>query len=71
MFTITEDNLKDLTGQNTIIEIGHKNTGHLSFLFDINRNIHYTGLEMSELMYQEAIARNLKYIKNTQLLFLF
>jgi len=47
-----------------ILELGHGNCGHLSFLINQAKNLKYFGLEISELMQQQAIKLNLNYIEN-------
>jgi len=44
----------DLTSGDAVLELGHGNAGHLNFLFSSCENVHYTGLEISTLMNQEA-----------------
>jgi SAM-dependent methyltransferase len=44
----------NLTSNDLVLELGHGNAGHLSNLYSISENIHYTGLEISTLMNQEA-----------------
>ena len=39
---------------NKILELGHGNAGHLDYLLKRAANLNYYGLEMSELMFQEA-----------------
>ncbi|WP_341906660.1 class I SAM-dependent methyltransferase [Fluviicola taffensis] len=55
-------NLK-LTSGDAILELGHGNAGHLNFLFSFSERIHYTGLEISTLMNQEARQRNKNLIE--------
>lgn len=37
-----------------ILELGHGNAGHLDFLLSQSNDLHYTGLEISPLMHEEA-----------------
>lgn len=46
-------NLK-LAPNDSVLELGHGNAGHLEFLFSHYPTIHYTGLEVSTLMNREA-----------------
>lgn len=52
----------DLTSNDSILELGHGNAGHVEFLFDQCPNIHYTGLEISTLMNREARIRNESFV---------
>lgn len=54
---------------NTILELGHGNAGHLEFIFDQAENIKYYGLEMSELMFQEARQINRNFVSQKQAFF--
>lgn len=49
--TIEALNLKE---NDTILEIGHGNGGHIENLFEYERNINYHGLELSKTMNSEA-----------------
>ncbi|MDO4728991.1 MAG: class I SAM-dependent methyltransferase [Bacteroidota bacterium] len=51
----------DISTNSKILELGHGNAKHLEYLFQNQTDCCYYGLEMSELMYQQAI-------ENTQLL---
>lgn len=44
----------NITEGNKILELGHGNAGHLEYLLKKATNLNYYGLEMSELMFQEA-----------------
>lgn len=44
----------DLTSGDAVLELGHGNAGHLNVVFSTCENVHYTGLEISTLMNQEA-----------------
>lgn len=54
---------------NTILELGHGNAGHVAFIFDQAENIKYYGLEMSELMFQEARQINRNFVSQKQAFF--
>jgi ubiquinone/menaquinone biosynthesis C-methylase UbiE len=54
---------------NTILELGHGNAGHVEFIFERAENIKYYGLEMSELMFQEARQINRNYVSQKQAFF--
>jgi len=47
-----------------VLELGHGNCGHLSYLMKQAENLKYFGLEISELMQQEALKSNQNYIEN-------
>lgn len=49
-----------------ILELGHGNCGHLAYLLKQKTDIAYHGLEMSELMYQEAQRINEPFIDTGQ-----
>lgn len=54
---------------NTILELGHGNAGHVAFIFEQAENIKYYGLEMSELMFQEARQINRNFVSQKQAFF--
>jgi ubiquinone/menaquinone biosynthesis C-methylase UbiE len=54
---------------NKILELGHGNAGHVEFIFEQAENIKYYGLEMSELMFQEARQINRNYVSQKQAFF--
>lgn len=54
---------------NTILELGHGNAGHVEFIFKQAENLKYYGLEMSELMFQEARQINRNYVSQKQAFF--
>ncbi|OMQ10966.1 class I SAM-dependent methyltransferase [[Flexibacter] sp. ATCC 35103] len=54
---------------NLILELGHGNAGHVSFIFEQAENIKYYGLEMSELMFQEARQINRNFVSQKQAFF--
>ncbi|MBS7252822.1 class I SAM-dependent methyltransferase [Flavobacterium branchiicola] len=61
-------NLKISNG-NKILELGHGNAGHVEFLFEQAENLKYYGLEMSELMFQEARQINRNFVSQKQAFF--
>ena len=44
-----------------ILEIGHGNAGHLKSFLKIAKNLKYTGIDISETMYQEAKNLNIEF----------
>ena len=58
-----------ITAGNTILELGHGNAGHVAFIFEQDENIKYYGLEMSELMFQEARQINRNFVSQKQAFF--
>lgn len=48
----------NLASNDSVLELGHGNAGHLEFLFTQCQSIHYTGLEISTLMNSEAQLMN-------------
>ncbi|MDR7369353.1 class I SAM-dependent methyltransferase [Flavobacterium aquidurense] len=54
---------------NSILEIGHGNAGHVAFIFEQAENLKYYGLEMSELMFQEARQINRNFVSQKQAFF--
>lgn len=59
------DRLKILQGQK-ILELGHGNCGHLPYLLKQKAELSYYGLEMSDLMKEEAENRNKIFIDAKQ-----
>lgn len=55
---------------NTILELGHGNAGHAAFIFEQAEKLKYYGLEMSELMFQEARQINRNFVSQKQAFFL-
>lgn len=55
-----------LAAQHKILELGHGNCAHLAQLLMRKPALHYTGLEISSLMQQEAIRLNQAAIDNQQ-----
>ncbi|MNJ86235.1 Demethylrebeccamycin-D-glucose O-methyltransferase [compost metagenome] len=54
----------ELTSGDSVLELGHGNAGHLEFLFAQSDNIHYTGLEISTLMHEEAQQLNPSFVSS-------
>jgi len=54
----------NLDKNDVVLELGHGNCGHLSYLMKQAENLKYFGLEISELMQQQAIKSNQNYIEN-------
>jgi len=54
---------------NAILELGHGNAGHVEFIFEQGENLKYYGLEMSELMFQEARQINRNFVSQKQAFF--
>ncbi len=54
---------------NSILELGHGNAGHVAFIFEQGENLKYYGLEMSELMFQEARQINRNFVSQKQAFF--
>ena len=52
----------NITEGNKILELGHGNAGHLEYLLKKGTNLNYYGLEMSELMFQEAQQTNHHFV---------
>jgi ubiquinone/menaquinone biosynthesis C-methylase UbiE len=59
-------NIKD---GDSILELGHGNAGHVELLFEQTNNLKYYGLEMSELMFQEARQINRNFVSQKQAFF--
>ncbi|BDD06527.1 class I SAM-dependent methyltransferase [Aureibacter tunicatorum] len=66
-YSIEELNASD---KNLILEIGHGNALHLTDIMDDAGELHYTGLEISETMQEEAVRINKKYVEARQAEFL-
>jgi len=62
--SMTKESIKalHLKDNESILELGHGNAGHLPYLLDFADNIKYTGLEISETMKSEAENINSKYL---------
>jgi len=54
---------------NSILELGHGNAWHVELLFEQAENLKYYGLEMSELMFQEARQINRNFVSQKQAFF--
>ncbi|MGE9311841.1 class I SAM-dependent methyltransferase [Niabella sp. CJ426] len=52
-----------------VLEIGHGNGGHIEYLLNKADALQYTGLEMSELMTEEARRLNQQWVENKQAAF--
>ncbi|GAA6766638.1 class I SAM-dependent methyltransferase [Flavobacterium sp. CGRL1] len=59
----------NISNENRILELGHGNAGHVEFLFEQAKKIKYYGLEMSELMFQEARQINRNFVSQKQAFF--
>lgn len=59
----------NISSGNTILELGHGNAGHAVFVFEQAENLKYYGLEMSELMFQEARQINRNFVSQKQAFF--
>lgn len=66
--TIDSINALELKDNETVLEIGHGNCEHLFELLKL-ANISYYGLEISEIMQQEAKKINKKYLQKNQIKF--
>jgi SAM-dependent methyltransferase len=59
----------NIANENRILELGHGNGGHVEFLFEQAEKLKYYGLEMSELMFQEARQINRNFVSQKQAFF--
>ena len=59
----------NIAKENKILELGHGNAGHVEFLLEQAENLKYYGLEMSELMFQEARKINRNFVSQKQAFF--
>ena len=59
----------NISNENRILELGHGNAGHVEFLFEQAEKLKYYGLEMSELMFQEARQINRNFVSQKQAFF--
>ncbi|MFH6933643.1 class I SAM-dependent methyltransferase [Flavobacterium sp. FlaQc-30] len=59
----------NISNEYKILELGHGNAGHVEFLFEQAENLKYYGLEMSELMFQEARQTNRNFVSQKQAFF--
>lgn len=53
----------------SVLELGHGNAGHLELIFEQAQKLKYYGLEMSELMFQEARQTNRNLVSQKQAFF--
>lgn len=67
--TIASINLLKLRDNNALLEIGHGNCTHLTEIIKQSKGISYSGLEISEVMQQEAIRINKKYLEENRISF--
>ena len=58
-----------LRGGHRVLELGHGNGGHIGYLLNQADQLQYTGLEMSELMREEARKINQQWVENRQAAF--
>lgn len=59
----------NISAANKILELGHGNAGHVEFLFKQEKDLKYYGLEMSEIMFQEARQTNRNFVSQKQAFF--
>lgn len=59
----------NISNENRILELGHGNAGHVVSLFEQAEKLKYYGLEMSELMFQEARQINRNFVSQKQAFF--
>jgi len=59
----------DLDENDCVLELGHGNCGHLSNLMSLAPNLTYCGLDISELMHQEAQVQNKSFIDKAKIAF--
>jgi len=52
-----------------VFELGHGNAGHLHYLFEIEKSAMHYGLEISELMHDEAKQINKSFVEKNQAFF--
>ncbi len=62
--TISAINAFDFSDHDTILELGHGNCGHLEMILNKANQIEYTGLDISDLMQEEAQQLNQKHVHN-------
>lgn len=53
----------NLQNGDTVLELGYGNGGLLGYILSLAENLHYTGLEISSAMHQQALSFNQAYIK--------
>jgi ubiquinone/menaquinone biosynthesis C-methylase UbiE len=59
----------NITDGNSILELGHGNAGHLEYVLQQASHLKYYGLEMSELMFNEARQINRNFVSQKQAFF--
>jgi ubiquinone/menaquinone biosynthesis C-methylase UbiE len=59
----------NISNGNIILELGHGNPGYLDFIFEKADRLKYYGLEISELMSQEARQKNRNFVSQKQAFF--
>jgi ubiquinone/menaquinone biosynthesis C-methylase UbiE len=59
----------NISNGNIILELGHGNAGYLDFIFEKADRLKYYGLEISELMSQEARQKNRNFVSQKQAFF--
>jgi len=62
-------NSLDIVDGDQVLELGHGNCAHLSYIMDRYKNTLYYGLEISELMHSEARQINKTYVEKNQAFF--
>lgn len=53
----------ELSGHERVLELGHGNAAHLTHILNDRPALHYDGLEMSELMHEEAKKINAAFVE--------
>ncbi len=56
----------NISENDAVLELGHGNCGHLPLLMNQHKDLNYFGLEISELMQQEAKRLNQNFIENNK-----
>lgn len=56
----------ELSSNEKVLELGHGNAGHLAHILNDRPAVHYDGLEMSELMHEEAKKINATFVEKQQ-----
>lgn len=59
----------NISSADKILELGHGNAGHATFVFEQAENLKYYGLEISELMFREARQINRNFVSQKQAFF--
>ncbi|SRR5699024_208826 len=59
----------NILDEDHVLELGHGNCSHLSYLLKQKKNLKYSGLETSELMNSEAKRMNKAFMSTKQVLF--